>query len=804
MLVHQNGSFNRRSTDLVTGALMSGLSASNHRDSRPKEDLNSTVLDQIRHPPGHKQMGNSSFNRSLSAFSLSQVDLTPPTEWDESRKKKKGLASTKNEMFAENGDGKDRPSEKKARAASLWKAVIKEVMGSNVHQPESELRVKNKNNFASHIISAPAADLSNAKLFPKGGDESAEPSPDKKARTTALWKAIKKEVMGSSLHQVEPESRKKNKTNLTSPRTSGSESILSIVPARPKEGDENTERPSEKKARASPLWKIVKKDIMGSSVHQIESESLRKSEVDRAAEISAENPATAESGSKDDGEQADRLLERKARVSALWNKVTKKEMMGLGVNNKQGLTETLNNSSRGLSSSNRSLMKKARQQSSLRDLSQPQENRINTEGLEETKSHLPREDKKRASTKSKRVDRRLLLKKALSAPLMNQENALPVVDGAQDFADGNIIDSENIETAASEPFKSFERLVKEVESTFSGDNGEETLGDSRLVRKSPDKNLRRRSTSTTSMSMSNPRRGRRSHYRKAISDPSLTVSDEPREDTEDKHRSFRGEDSREEEATARSSRDPVKRSEKQQTKREERAPRKGRRSQFRKAGSDPDLGNSTSWESSERFECRPPEEMEKESWLLRDGDAREVKHRGARDVSKRPSKPLRKGGEGRHARIFTSGRRSQLRRTASDRSSKVVTPMEKLEILLSGHNSTTSIEIFSQLLVPANEVKNEPPLFAPLNSCLNAKKDAEEASSFDDTSLDEDSTICSEMSSEMIDRIDEAPSVNQGRIDSLATDAAAVLRRDDSSHDDFSVDEAETIHSMEVYLHLET
>jgi hypothetical protein len=179
------------------------------------------------------------------------------------------------------------------------------------------------------------------------------------------------------------------------------------------------------------------------------------------------------------------------------------------------------------------------------------------------------------------------------------------------------------------------------------------------------------------------------------------------------------------------------------------------------------------------------------------GDAREVKY-GARDASrKRPSKQLRKGREeGRQpSRIPTSRRRSRsrprLRRTASDPSSKEVTSMEKLEILLSGHNSTTAIDIFSQVLAP--------PLFPSLDSSLSPNKTADERRrkpSFDDKSLDEDSTICSDMSSEMQECIGEAPLANQGRIDDLATDAAAVLRWDDFIQDNLSVDEAGSINSM--------
>jgi hypothetical protein len=759
VVVRQNGSPNI-STGVVA-AVTSDLNASSHRDSRPKEDLDcdNTVLDQLLHHPVRKQnggvsgmMGNSSINLSSSAlWSLSQVDLTPHTEWESTRKKNKGHASTNNETLAEAGDGKDRPSEKKAaRVASLWKAVKKEVMGSSVYQTESELRAENKNNLAS--ISTPA-DLNNAKFFPKeGGDaESADRSSEKKAHTHALWNIVKKEVMGSRVHQAEPVLRKKNKTNSTS---RASESILSTIQARPKEGDENTERPSEKKARATPLSKIVKKDIMGSSVHH-ESESRRKYEAVQAAEVSTEkNAATAESGSNknEDGEQeAGRPLEKKALASALWNKVMKKEAMDSGVK-KQGIDETWNNNSRGgLSSSYQSLMKKARKQSSARDLTQPEENRINTDGLEETKKQL-RGDKKLAITKWKRVNPRLLLKKALSQPsIMNQWNTLPVEKEARDFADGNIIESNNIASKS----KSYERLqsqAKEVECNFSGDDGEETVGKKYLVR--------RRSTSR---SRSNSRRGRRSHP----PDPSLTEQyDQPR-DADDKHRSFGEEDSMEE-AIAYSSRDPAKRSEKQQRKREERSPRRGRRSQLRKLYSDPALADSsTSWPEGQY---------------------------DARDVSKLHSKQLRKQGEVRRARTPISGRRSQFRRAASEPSLKEVTAMEKLEILFSGHNSLTSTQTFSQDLAPANEVKkNEPPMFASFKS---AKKTAEEQRrklSFDDTSLDEDSTICSNMSSEMLDLIDEEPSANRGRIDDLATDAAAVFRRDDFSQDDFSVDEAATV-----------
>jgi hypothetical protein len=839
MVVRQNRTHNRR-TGLVARVTEDLFNASSDRDSRPKDDLDSAILDR------------SLFNLSSSDSSLlSHVDLTPHTEWDESRarKKKNGHTSTNNEMVAEAGDGKLRPSEKKARApASLWKAVMKEVMGSSVvHQQsesESELKVKNKNNFASHI-SAPA-DLNDANFFPKGGDESgADRSSEKKARTHALWNAIKKEVMGSSMHQIESELRRKN-------------------------------------------------------------------EADQAANVGTENAGTAESESKDNGEQGDRSLEKKARASALWKKVTKKEIMGLGVNKEQGLNEALNKSSRGLFSNNRS-MKNARKHSSLLDLTQPQENRINTpeglgetksqlgeyekrtitkakrvdlrllfkkalsvplldkgnilpieneardfddgniigsdtieklassesksferlqslvkevesiftgddgeervgdsrhaakspakhlarrglasrsnprrgrrshyrraisdpsvtvnydqprdmegkcrsirgeenrintpEGLEETKSQLS-EYEKRAITKAKRVDLRLLFKKALSVPLLDKGNILPIENEARDFDDGDIIGSDTIEKlASSEESKSFERLqslAKEAESIFAGDDGEETVGDSRLAAKSPAKHLARRG----SASRSNPRRGHRSHYRKAISDPSLTVDyDQPR-DMGGKCRSDCGEDSREEAMQCSSGEDPANRSEKQQTKREERSPRRGRRSQFRKAGSEPTLlADSTSWESSETFECWPPDEMKKESRPLRDGDAREVKQYGARDAWKRPSKQLRKGGEGRRDRTPTSGRRSQLRRTASDRTSKVVTSMEKLEILFSGHKSTTAIEIFSQSPASANEVKDEAPLFASLNSFLSAQKIEEErrrTPSFDDTSLDEDSTI---------------------------------------------------------------
>lgn len=342
MVVRQDGSVNR-SAAAVVAAVKSALNASSHRDSRTKEDLDKRVLDKSLHSPGRKQtgvsgmmLGKSSFNPSSSSalLSLSQVDLAPHTEWGSRKKINRSHASSiNNETCAEAGDGKYRPSENKARAASLWKAVKKEVRGgSSVHRSESESRVKNRKNLASHG-SAPAG-LNTAKFFPKGGDENTERSSEKKAPTSALWKVVKKEVMGGSTvhHQAELESRKKNKSHLTS---LASESSLSIVQPRPKEGDENTERPSEKKARASVLWKIVKKDIIGSSVPQTESEARMKNETDQTAKVSTENATAAESGPKDGDESTYRPSEKKVRASSLWKIVKKDIMMGSSVNQKE-------------------------------------------------------------------------------------------------------------------------------------------------------------------------------------------------------------------------------------------------------------------------------------------------------------------------------------------------------------------------------------------------------------------------------------------------------------------------------------
>lgn len=287
------------------------------------------------------------------------------------------------------------------------------------------------------------------------------------------------------------------------------------------------------------------------------------------------------------------------------------------------------------------------------------------------------------------------------------------------------------------------------------------MGDSRITVKNPKKQTRTRRGSR-SRSRSDPRRARRSHLPKSTSNPCLTEYDQPSSrETEDKSRPFRDEYPREEEAIAYySSRDQrANRSEKkQQMKREERSPRRRDRSQLRNRGSDPAVApESTSLESSEMFECywAPEQEMEEEWGPLRDDDAasEEVKKQygAVRAVSKRSPKQLRKGGEGRHpTRSPRSGRRSQFRKTASDRSLKEVTPMEKLETLFSaGHNSTSTLmEMPSSCVL--EPVKNEPPrVFASLNSLLSVDQSAEERRrnpSCDDASLDEDSTICSDMS----------------------------------------------------------